>query len=855
MDRNMSRTPQTGKSPLPQDQRASEKSEVSAVQRFSQDAGQRARIDPQRLTPTDVIALQRTIGNAAVQRLLADHTRPEPPVAPFAVRQSNPFAPKASTSTLSKNQHTIQRVVIDDEEEESDDDIVNSKTVISKTDNKPVDDKPVSEKTVSEKTVGKQVGNDTILGEKKRPKILLDENSSDKKIVTTIAAYIRKSLLRKNPHAIMPSNDELYNAIIPLLPIIKKAALTEQPVPISVIAQQVIQEAHKLWLPKAEEIVNKLSYLPTHAEIQAGIEIPAEIEAELEAEIEALTGAKIEPNQKQKLMQGLIQKQMQLQKVMQKQKVKGVYSGVDLRHFDKFDKLLGPNMLWRFTSKPSTEQVYTSSKFWQEDNGYKQDGSDKEDVIIIEDLEKLKNFYGVKDGIYVKDTRSKEGGTPIQKMSDIKDILDTKCIIYIRDQKGKEKKFVKPQMTYKEIVRIVGAHSGGNDKSNFDVKTLSFGRNPAALFGVAASAGGDKHVLNIIDKAEYLYGIDINSLEAKGLTAHAATARMISLFESEYVIINTPGFPSISLDELATVKYKNPFKGTAIADIGVEKHQMEGIEKEMGTIEPEQGKKTEELTQEQKEKILAYALTVRNAATALEGTVKGSGEGDFGWDVAQSSMSLFSQEIKSPGAFAKRSGIHTNKGSGQYGGHMPGSSLGMGRGTMVSGNNTISNTRGSKPTITKEPKLSITGSSKLTSGNITNSGGSKLTGSGSTKLTSSKTSPERPKLSITGSSKLTSSKTKKPTSGNITSPERPKLSITGSSKLTSNSGSKIIGSGENTMSGNEEIGIKPTSSTLTPSTTDNTPKEDTLPELKPSENTLPEPKKKDDESSNNQEDT
>ena len=75
-----------------------------------------------------------------------------------------------------------------------------------------------------------------------------------------------------------------------------------------------------------------------------------------------------------------------------------------------------------------------------------------------------------------------------------------------------------------QVLRVVAAHSGGNDKSNTAVKTLSFARNIGALIGTALSTGGDKHVLNIMDKAAYLYGIEISSLAGKGITAHPAVA-------------------------------------------------------------------------------------------------------------------------------------------------------------------------------------------------------------------------------------------------------------------------------------------------------------------------------------------
>ena len=120
---------------------------------------------------------------------------------------------------------------------------------------------------------------------------------------------------------------------------------------------------------------------------------------------------------------------------------------------------------------------------------------------------------------------------------------------------------IKAGTSYPEILRVIAAHSGGNDKSNERVRTLSFSRNLGAIIGVALSQGGDKQVLNIVDKASYLYGIDMASLQGKGITAHPALGRGISLFETEYVLVSTPGNPARTLNELATVKLNNPFLG------------------------------------------------------------------------------------------------------------------------------------------------------------------------------------------------------------------------------------------------------------------------------------------------------
>ena len=182
---------------------------------------------------------------------------------------------------------------------------------------------------------------------------------------------------------------------------------------------------------------------------------------------------------------------------------------------------------------------------------------------------------------------------------------------------------------YTTIVKVVAAHSGGNDKSNQDVKTLSFGRNLGALMGVAASGGGDKHVTNIIDKAEYLYGIDITTLSKKGITAHPARGRLISLFETEYILVGTPGNPAHSLDELATNRYKNPFKGglgnrrnifgedvfntEEEAVVNFRRGLDEAI-KDMGTIVPETRLEAQTMPTDMVQRILAYAKAVYEAA-------------------------------------------------------------------------------------------------------------------------------------------------------------------------------------------------------------------------------------------------
>ncbi|MFI7664678.1 hypothetical protein [Nocardia sp. NPDC049526] len=115
-----------------------------------------------------------------------------------------------------------------------------------------------------------------------------------------------------------------------------------------------------------------------------------------------------------------------------------------------------------------------------------------------------------------------------------------------------------------EIIKIIGAHSSGNEKKSAHVRTSSFCRNIGALIGTAASAGGDKNVLNIINKAPYLLCIDVATLRDKGVSAMPALDRGISLYETEYVLVATPGeehFLACHPVDLDPVLFRNPFKG------------------------------------------------------------------------------------------------------------------------------------------------------------------------------------------------------------------------------------------------------------------------------------------------------
>jgi hypothetical protein len=180
--------------------------------------------------------------------------------------------------------------------------------------------------------------------------------------------------------------------------------------------------------------------------------------------------------------------------------------------------------------------------------------------------------------------------------------------------------------TYEEILRVIASHSGGNDKSNPNVKTLSFGRNLAALIGTAASKGGDKHVTNIIDKAAYLFGIDIGSLAGKGITAHPAMGRAISLFESEYVLVSSPGNPPVTLEELATAKYENPFRGKEadrmLKGDPSQKSQFESVVEEMGTKTAEAVSGLQRMDPARVARIVKQAEAVTAAANEYAGLVK-----------------------------------------------------------------------------------------------------------------------------------------------------------------------------------------------------------------------------------------
>ncbi|NUS44114.1 MAG: hypothetical protein HOQ24_10555 [Mycobacteriaceae bacterium] len=115
------------------------------------------------------------------------------------------------------------------------------------------------------------------------------------------------------------------------------------------------------------------------------------------------------------------------------------------------------------------------------------------------------------------------------------------CIWRFTGMPTAEKISIEPDVSIEVILELIGEHSGGNKKDDPRVQTSSFCRNLGALIGTAASSGGDKNVLTIVNKAPYLCCVNLASLRPKGISAIPALARSISLFETEYVLVCTPG--------------------------------------------------------------------------------------------------------------------------------------------------------------------------------------------------------------------------------------------------------------------------------------------------------------------------
>ena len=186
--------------------------------------------------------------------------------------------------------------------------------------------------------------------------------------------------------------------------------------------------------------------------------------------------------------------------------------------------------------------------------------------------------------------------------------------------------------SFQDVYGLVGAHSGGNKKNDPRVRTLSFGRNLGALIGVAYSTGGDANVAGIAVRAEYLYGISIASLKGKGITAHPAESRMISVFETEYVLIATPGDPPRKLDDLATVRYANPFKG-------IEPGQGRGpLLKGKKLNPPGQPKTPEQPSGPVRPAPKGFAVTVRDYARRAQAAASKQAEAVRDMDAAESRL-------------------------------------------------------------------------------------------------------------------------------------------------------------------------------------------------------------------------
>jgi hypothetical protein len=200
---------------------------------------------------------------------------------------------------------------------------------------------------------------------------------------------------------------------------------------------------------------------------------------------------------------------------------------------------------------------------------------------------------------------------------------------------------IAPGVDFEKIVRLVAGHTGGNKKDDGSVRTLSFGRNLAALVGVAHSKGGDANVAAINARAEYLYGVSLDSLKGQGITAHPAEARMIGIFETEYVLVGSPGAPPRRLEDLATAKYRNPFKtvdGGQIPELPgkglapTKAHDADPPSPDL-TDAPE-GFRT---------KVIDYALKVAAAANNQSGTVQDKEGVSAG--IIKSAVAMFIRDI------------------------------------------------------------------------------------------------------------------------------------------------------------------------------------------------------------------
>jgi hypothetical protein len=203
--------------------------------------------------------------------------------------------------------------------------------------------------------------------------------------------------------------------------------------------------------------------------------------------------------------------------------------------------------------------------------------------------------------------------------------VDRNMIWRFTSRPAAESVVIADDVSYDELRSSIADHSAGADKSNRRVRTLSFCRNTGALLGTAISPGGDGHVLNIVDKAAYLVGIDVDGLAEHNITAHPALGRAISIFETEYVLVNGGAHPA-SLADLASVTYDNPFAGR-LRQLLVGKAgrlaEFTRAERDMGHVTAEPRPQTARaMPPGLVAAILAYAQAAEASATGFWQTIK-----------------------------------------------------------------------------------------------------------------------------------------------------------------------------------------------------------------------------------------
>jgi hypothetical protein len=112
---------------------------------------------------------------------------------------------------------------------------------------------------------------------------------------------------------------------------------------------------------------------------------------------------------------------------------------------------------------------------------------------------------------------------------------------------------------FKKIVNAIDRHTTLYNKNDPNVRLQSFARNLASFCGTELSRHGDPMVKHIIYSAKYLCGIRISELAGQGVSAHPALGKLICIPETEYVLVPTPGLPQLTVHQLSTVVYRNPF--------------------------------------------------------------------------------------------------------------------------------------------------------------------------------------------------------------------------------------------------------------------------------------------------------